>query len=131
MLWIKALLVWSGIAVLAVTNGVARNALIRPRVGEQAAHVASTVILCGVISIVAWLTNPWIAPETVRGGFAIGVFWLSLTIAFEFLAGHYLFGHPWEWLFADYNLAHGRVWILVLVATLVGPGWAEWVRSGS
>jgi hypothetical protein len=54
-----------------------------------------------------------------------------LTLAFEFLAGHYLFGHPWATLLADYNLARGRIWLLVLVATLLGPVLAYAVRSPS
>ena len=49
--------------------------------------------------------------------------------AFEFLAGHFLFGNPWSMRVADYNLAAGRVWVLVLLATLVAPSWAWRRRS--
>ena len=48
----------------------------------------------------------------------IGVMWLAMTLAFEFLAGHYFFRTPWATLLADYNLLAGRLWILVLVATV-------------
>jgi hypothetical protein len=49
----------------------------------------------------------------------VGLYWLLLTVAFEFLGGHYLFGKSWENLPADYNLMRGRVWVAVLVATAV------------
>jgi hypothetical protein len=49
--------------------------------------------------------------------------WVALTLAFEFLAGHYLFHKPWAALLADYDLSRGRIWILVLVATLLMPLW--------
>ena len=127
-MWAKAVIVWIGMAALAVMNGVVRNSAIAPRLGEPAGHVLSSVILCLVIFGVAWLTNPWLRPGTVRTGYAVGLLWVSLTVAFEFLAGHYLFGNPWEKLLADYNLARGRVWVLVLLATLTAPGWAENVR---
>ena len=44
-----------------------------------------------------------------------------LTLAFEFLAGHYLFGNSWERLLADYDVARGRIWPLVLIVTFVTP----------
>ena len=53
-----------------------------------------------------------------------------LTLAFEFLAGHFLFRNTWERLLADYNLAQGRVWILVLVTTLVTPVLVHAARAG-
>lgn len=52
---------------------------------------------------------------------AVGAGWVLLTVAFEFLAGHYLFGRPWAQLTADYDVLSGRIWPLVLVATLVAP----------
>jgi hypothetical protein len=126
---VKAFVIWIALAVLAVLNGITRNSLIEPKVGDQPAHIISTIMLCGVIAAVAWISNPWLDPATVRAAFGIGVFWFSLTIAFEFVAGHYLFGHSWQKLFADYNLARGRVWIFVLFATLLAPAWAERVRG--
>ena len=126
---VRALVIWFGLVVLAVLNGITRNSLITPRLGEHPAHIVSTVILCGVIAVIAWVSNPWLSPGTMKAALGVGVLWVSLTIAFEFLAGHYLFGHPWQKLFADYNLARGRVWIFVLLTTLLAPVWAERVRG--
>jgi len=47
--------------------------------------------------------------------------WVALTLAFEFLAGHYLFHNPWDKLLADYDVLHGRIWPLVLIVTLLAP----------
>ena len=47
--------------------------------------------------------------------------WLVLTVAFEFLGGHYLFGQSWERLFADYDVRSGRIWLLVLATTAAAP----------
>jgi hypothetical protein len=47
--------------------------------------------------------------------------WVALTLAFEFLAGHYLFGTPWNQLLADYNVLGGRIWALALVTTAIAP----------
>ena len=36
---------------------------------------------------------------------------------------HHAFGPPWSKHLADYDLTRGRVWLLVLVVTLVAPAW--------
>jgi hypothetical protein len=51
----------------------------------------------------------------------IGAAWLVFTILFEFIAGHYVFGNPWESLIRDYNLLEGRIWSLVLLTIFVAP----------
>lgn len=126
---IKALIVWFGLVVLAVVNGIIRNSLFTSRLGELPAHVVSTLILCAVIAFIAWLSIPWRRPATWTAALGVGALWLSLTIAFEFVAGHYFFGHSWQKLFADYNVARGRVWILVLATTILAPFWAHRVRA--
>jgi hypothetical protein len=30
-------------------------------------------------------------------------------------------GHPWQKLFADYNLLNGRIWVLVLINNIAAP----------
>lgn len=84
-------------------------------------HVASSVILCVALLVVTWLTIEWMQPANSRAAALIGVQWVLMTVAFEFLAGHYVFGSAWATLLADYNLFAGRVWIFVLVTTAFAP----------
>jgi hypothetical protein len=128
-MWRRALLVWVLLVGLAILNGAARETVLSPRLGPIVGHLASSVLLAGLIALTAWLTILWIAPGTARRAWAVGALWLSLTVAFEFLAGHYVFGHPWPRLLADYDILQGRVWLLVLVATLVTPAWAWRART--
>jgi len=117
----RAALGWLGILLLAILNGALRQALLIPRIGERAGHVVSTLILSAVILGAAWLLLPWIRPASAGHAWIVGALWVVLTIAFEFLGGHYLFGDPWEQLLADYSLAQGRIWILIPVTTLLAP----------
>ena len=131
MILLRAFAVWVIVLVFAIANGAAREYLLTPRLGGQTGHVVSTLVLCAAIFLAAVLSIRWIGPRGRRGALVIGATWLALTLAFEFLAGHYLLGNSWEKLLADYNLLHGRVWILVLLATLFAPAWAfRWKRSG-
>ena len=57
----------------------------------------------------------------IGDAWTIGPLWLVMTLAFEFVGGHYLFGTSWEALLADYNIFAGRLWIIVLIATWIAP----------
>ena len=101
-------------------RGAARS-LAHPALRRDGGHIASTVSLSAAIVLLAACTIGWIRPRTWGETWIIGACWLGVTIAFEFLGGHFLFGRPWNTLLADYNLSQGRIWIVVLVATAVGP----------
>ncbi|HRI45025.1 MAG TPA: hypothetical protein PLL78_10785 [Fimbriimonadaceae bacterium] len=121
---LKAALVWLGIAVLAGANGGLREGLLKRLLGERVAHVASTLLLGGIVLAVSFLAVPWIGPSTPNEAWLLGGGWLAATLAFEFLAGHYLFGNPWTKIVHDYDVSRGRVWLLVPLCTLMGPPFA-------
>ena len=126
---LRAILIWLGILILASVNGPMRDLLVAPRVGDLMARAISTIILCLLIALVAWRSIDWIGPLNSRAALEIGIVWLVLTLTFEFGFGHFVSRKPWAELLADYDVQRGRIWVLVLVATLLAPLWAGWVRG--
>ena len=118
---LRAVLIWCALLVIASINGIAREAVLIPRIGDVAGRAVSTIALSVFIIIVTWISIDWIAPRSTQQAWVVGVIWVALTLAFEFLAGHYLFHNPWSRLLEDYNVLRGRIWILVLVTTVVSP----------
>lgn len=117
----RAIAIWFVLLLAAMANGAFREAVLTPRMGRGVAHAVSTVMLSLLILLIGWMSTPWIAPATLQDAWMIGALWVGLTIAFEFLAGHFVFGRPWNELLADYNLLAGRIWLMVLVVTLMTP----------
>lgn len=120
----RAIAVWIAIAILAVLNGVFREGVLKPRFGDRIAHVLSTLSLSTLIFLVTFGARDWIDVDTLAEGWAVGIGWVLMTLAFEFLAGHYLFGNPWSKILADYRVDRGRVWLLVPACTLFAPAMA-------
>jgi hypothetical protein len=118
---LRTLTVWFGLLVLAVLNGGFREGVLVPRLGRGFGQAVSTLMLSALIVAAGWISMPWIAPRTLQDAWTVGIVWVTLTLAFEFLAGHFLFGKPWVELLADYNLLAGRIWIMVLIVTLMTP----------
>ena len=125
----RSLVVWLGILVLASLNGALRDLVVAPRLGDTVARALSTVILGGLVLLVTWWSVSWIGPRARSDAIAIGVIWVICTLAFEFVAGHYLFRKPWAELLADYDLRRGRIWIAVLVVTFAAPLWMARLRG--
>ena len=117
-----ALGMWFIFVIAAILNGTFRVSFITPRVGEYAGHVISTVIFMCVLLVGTYFFLGYLDADLARNDLLlIGALWLVLTVAFEFLFGHYVMGHSWEKLLADYNIFKGRVWILVLLTTFLAP----------
>lgn len=114
----RPFLIWLAIVPVAIANGAFRTFALVPALGDNVAHVVSSVILSCLIVLIAWLG---LRSESLTDAWRTGALWLLLTVLFEFVAGHWLFRHPWEKLLADYDITQGRVWVLVLLATLVAP----------
>ena len=121
MLFPRALLLWFVLMVLAILNGAVREYAITPLTDDRTGHWISTGTLCMLIFFATWIGLKWVGPQNTGDAWRIGIFWTVLTIAFEFGAGHFLFKHSWQKLFADYNLLNGRIWVLVLITTLLAP----------
>lgn len=127
----RLVLVWFALLALAILNGGFRETVLLPALGRDPAQAVSTVMLSTLILAVTWLTLPWLAPASTHDAWRIGAVWLLLTVAFEFIAGHYLFGRAWDVLLADYNVMAGRIWVLVLAVTLLAPVLVFMQREGA
>lgn len=118
---IRYTLFWLLLAVVAIANGILRQSTYGKMVSDLTAHQVSTVtaiIFMGML--VFWLNRRW-PIESASQAWLIGVIWLVLTVAFEFGFGHFVVGHTWSKLLADYNLFNGRVWSLFLLWILAMP----------
>jgi len=125
---VRLILAWVGLVPLMIANGVARVSLYGPSMGELSAHQISSVTGIALLVIYTWFVFPWLRLDSARAAWVAGGLWLVLTVAFEFLFGHFVAGNSWARLFQDYDLLEGRVWLLVLVAIAVVPRFIFQVR---
>ena len=124
--WIAA---WLGATALGIANAGVRELVYADRVGELAAHQISTATLLAALTYYVWLVDQrWPVPTT-RTALAIGGIWAALTVLFEFGLGHYILGSPWSDLLGNYNLADGRIWVLVPLWMGFGPATLHRLRT--
>jgi hypothetical protein len=121
VLFVKAFGVWLGLLMTAFLNGALRELLLVRLTGEYVGHVVSVLILSGAIFGITYVFVKAIAPVPSSTLLGIGLFWLALSLLFEFGFFHFIMHEPWEKLVADYNLFRGRLLIVVWLTTLLSP----------
>lgn len=120
---------WLGATGVGIANAAIRELVYADRVGELAAHQLSTATLLAVLTYYIWLVDQrWPVPTT-RTALGIGGIWAALTVLFEFGLGRYVQGSSWPDLLANYNLAAGRIWVLVPVWMGLGPAGLQRLRT--
>lgn len=121
-IYLQALGIWLLLAVVAIINGSVRNFTYGKYLPDLSAHQLSCLTGFLLFAVVYYLFFSLTKAEFGKLDLLlVGSIWLIMTILFEFGFGHYVVGHSWEKLFADYNLLKGRLWILMLLWTWMGP----------
>lgn len=128
-LFLKAFLIWLGILGLAIANGIFREAVLLGLFVKTAAFMLSGILLCLCIFVVTYLTLPRLGRGSTHRYWAVGVFWLMLTLCFEFVLGYVIQGHSWQQLLEPYSFKDGNLWTLVLLVTLLSPYLAARARK--
>ena len=117
----RLVLAWLAMLVVSVLNGAARDFGYGRDLDPLFAHQLSTLYGMTLIGVIigayAWR---WPFPSAAAAWRA-GLLWLAMTVAFEFLFFHYVGGHPWAELLANYDLSAGRVWVLLLAWLAIAP----------
>ena len=118
---LKYILAWIPMLFIAIFNGAVREMWLVEYFGELRAHQLSCVTGIVLLGAFIWAVIRNWRPACAGAAVTIGLIWLIMTIAFEFLFGFYVRGITWSGLFHEYNLFVGRLWVLVLVWVTIAP----------
>ena len=125
----KAFAIWLCILVMAIANGMFREAVLIPELGKIPGLILSGVLLSVLILAVSYLALPWFGKWPPARYLAIGSGWLLLTLIFEFAFGHFIQGKPWAQLLEAYTFKDGNIWPIVLLVTVMAPYIAARMRG--
>jgi hypothetical protein len=117
----RYLAAWFAMLLVSVLNGALRDFTYGRHMPELLAHQLSTLI--GIVllgAVIRRYMRRW-PFASARQALFVGLFWMALTVAFEFLFFHYVGGLSWAVLLANYDLSAGRLWPLILLWVAFAP----------
>ena len=119
---IRYVLAWLPMLLIAIANGLLREAIIKKYVSDHRAHQLSTVTLILFFAVYIYFIVRRYPPQSESQALLLGIIWVILTLIFEFGFGRYR-GNSWQTLLSEYNLLKGKIWVFI-------PAWvalAPWV----
>jgi len=125
---LRALVVWLLIIVAESVQGGLRRVLTGPE-AEFVVRQGSVLIGALVIFAITWFNLGWLRIRTAGGALAVGAFWVVLTLGFELGLGR-LLGYGWDRILSDYDLLHGGLMPLGLLAMALTPWLARRLKAG-
>ena len=121
VLILKAIGIWGVILVCAVLNGAVREAVLIPKLGNPVALALSGLLLSACILVLSFVLVPKLGRLQSRHCLYLGLFWLCLTLGFEFSFGRLLQHRSWSELLDAYTFKNGNLWRVVLGVTFIAP----------
>lgn len=126
MSWPRLFVTWALLAVFMSLNGMFRELVLRPLIGDGAA--ISSVLLGATIVVITTSAMFRSAAGTPLGRLVgMSVVLVALTVAFEFAVGMTIDRKPASALLANYAFWRGELWPWLLLLVALTPFlWGRW-----
>jgi hypothetical protein len=121
--------VWLLVMAVEFLHGTARYLFLRPYVGDFRSGQIGIFTGTPLILLVVYFCEPWMRFRSNAERWRAGLLWLVLTLAFEFLFGHFLMHRSSESIWSEYNLMRGGLMPIGLLLFVFSPWIAKWLRS--
>ena len=125
--WRQWAVSWWGVLALAFVNGGLHRAY-EPALGTLPAEQLSNATLLAVVVPWAFVVDGRHPTSSNGEALRAGLTWGALTVAFEFVGGHYLTGDSWSTLLRAYDVTAGHLWPAAVVGVTLAPLAARWWR---
>ena len=112
---------WFTMLGVAMVNGGLRDMTYGKQLPALPANQLSCLSGVVLLGVVMYLYVRHWSLGSARQAIYIGLFWMALTVAFEFLFFHYFGRRSWAVLLESYDMASGQLWPLVLLWVAVAP----------
>ena len=117
----KSVGIWLLIVVAAIINGTIREKLLTPWLGAEISLPLSGITLSALVLVITYGTLAIFGKAKANVYIFIGLFWLALTLAFEYLFGHFVLGKSWHEISQVFNVQDGNLFSVVLIVTAIAP----------
>lgn len=118
----KAMGIYAALPAVAVFNGVVRDAVMLPVLGDYGAHVVGSLTGVALLYLaMAFGLRVLREPRSIADLWVLGALWMGLTVGVEIVISSVLLGMPADAQWQAYKIWQGQLWPLVLVAIFLGP----------
>lgn len=130
MTFLKLLRAWLITLPFMIVNGIVRELVIKSVVSPAVAEAISVALGITIVVVVTRRVLRPLAGKSAADLVRASVTLVVLTVAFEFLFGHYVDRKSWSELVANYEIWNGKLWPVALAVIAAMPFvWGRWSRE--
>jgi hypothetical protein len=118
--WFTALGLWMMLILTEAANGTFRRIVLDPRIGDVHGRQIAVGTGSALMMIVMWNVLDRLGRQRPARWWALGVFWIGLTLAFELGVGR-LTGASWARLASDFDPRLGGLLGFGMLLMAVAP----------
>lgn len=118
---------WLIILPFMIANGMLRELVLKQLVPAPAAEAISVATGIAIMLVLTRFLLRRLSGKATTELVRASVTLVLLTVAFEFLFGHYVDRKSWSELLANYELWNGKLWPIALATLAFTPFlWGRW-----
>jgi hypothetical protein len=122
---LRGAMAWTLLPAVAIFNGILANTILLPALGEiRTGYVSALVLLILFVAFVAIVGPRMGRPPNLLMGLAVGLVWVTLNVAWEFLFVGAVRGVPIAQIARGFDLTtvlQGNLYPLLQIAVALGP----------
>ena len=126
---VKTTGIWFLIVFAAILNGMFREKVLTTLVGDNIALPISGLSLAVLVFVISLLFIPLVGKKDPKVFIFIGIYWVVLTLIFEFGFGYFVVGKSWQDILQVFNITKGDFFVFVLGVTAISPYLAAKIRG--
>lgn len=127
MSFAKLVKAWLIILPFMIMNGIFRELVLKQLVPAQVAEALSVALGIAIVLVLTRFLLLPLAGKSVSQMVRASLTLVALTVAFEFLFGHYVDRKSWSDLLANYEIWNGKLWPIALAVIAFTPFlWGRW-----
>lgn len=124
-LYLKSILFWFILLVVAIANAVVREAwykpVLLPYIGHWAHQISSLTGIVLFFVVIYYFIKRFRGEFTYRKVFLVGVLWFFMTVVFETWMNVFIRKLTFGQVLETYYFWNGETWIFVLLSLIVSP----------
>lgn len=121
MFVVKILVVWLIMVLAAILNGLFRDKILTKQFDEKSALSLSGLTLSFLILFIVYASMPLFNNTPYSYMLYIGIIWVLMTLAFEFLFSKYALKKSFKETLEIFDIKSGNLFIVVLIITALSP----------
>jgi len=119
--WLRAVGLWFLLMAAETLQGLWRAKVLAAWIGDAVSREVGVFTGSLLLLLIAFTCVGWISAGSNQTLILVGLTWVALTVAYEFVLGYFVLHLPWKDIASEFDVSDGRLLPIGLVILMFAP----------